>query len=64
MASLKKAVKNSAKLERIEKLKSKADKDVDDISSMAKLLGEEDAFKVNLDALQEMLTEDLLTYSK
>ena len=60
VASLKKAVKNSAKLERIEKLKSKADKDVDDISSMAKLLGEEDAFKVNLDALQEMLTEDLL----
>lgn len=60
VANLKKAVKNSAKLERIEKLKSKADKDVDDISSMAKLLGEEDAFKVNLDALQEMLTEDLL----
>ncbi len=60
VASLKKAVKNSAKLERIEKLKSKANKDVDDISSMAKLLGEEDAFKVNLDALQEMLTEDLL----
>lgn len=59
VASLKKAVKNSAKLERIEKLKSKANKDVDDISSMAKLLGEEDAFKVNLDALQEMLTEDL-----
>ena len=47
-------------LERFEKLKSKAYKDVDDISSMAKLLGEEDAFKVNLDALQEMLTEDLL----
>ncbi len=60
VGSLKKAVKNSAKLERIEKLKSKANKDVDDISSMAKLLGEEDAFKVNLDALQEMLTEDLL----
>ena len=60
VAILKKAVKNSAKLERIEKLKSKADRDVDDISSMAKLLGEEDAFKVNLDALQEMLTDDLL----
>ena len=50
VAGLKKAVKNSAKLEKIEKLKSKVDRDVDDISSMAKLLGEEDAFKVNLDA--------------
>lgn len=60
VASLKKAVKNSAKLERIEELKSKVNKDVDDISSMAKLLGEEDAFKVNLDALQEMLTEELM----
>ena len=57
---LKKAVKKSAKAERIEKLKSKADRAVDNMASMAKLIGEEDAFMLNLEAMQEALSEDLI----
>lgn len=57
---LKKAVKKSAKADRIEKLKSRADKAVSNMTSMAKLIGEEDAFMLDLEAMQETLSDDLI----
>lgn len=52
---LKKAAKKNAKGSYIEKLQVKAEKNIDDLSEMASILGEDDALKTMIDGMQEAL---------